>query len=364
MDLTFGARLRSQRERQDIALATIAEETKISVALLEALERDDVSRWPGGLFRRAYVRTYAQKIGLDPEQVVREFLQLYPDPIEGTSPVEAFAESALGKRPRTRIGFLIAGLAGLRPQRVQAPQRVVTPEMFSVEDQPLVLDLAAPVAPEPVAFVEPEAEPEAELHEPELHEPESLHIAARLFTIPAPDATADTRRDLRTLEHDIVSIARLCTQIASARDDGDLSGALAEAVGILDAQGVILWVRDPDRDALFPVLAHGYPEELLSKLPEVRRCADNAIAAAFRCGQKQVVRGDGDATGAFVAPMLTPDGCAGVLALEFANGGEQQECVQALAMIVAAQVSTLFAAAPQAAIDEEWAQPDRSLVAS
>jgi transcriptional regulator with XRE-family HTH domain len=354
MDLTFGARLRSQRERLQIALATIAEETKISVALLEALERDDVSRWPGGLFRRAYVRTYAQKIGLDPEQVVREFLQLYPDPIEGTSPVEAIAESAIGKRPRTRIGFLIAGLAGLRPQRAQVPQRVVTPEMFSVEDQPLVLELVAPVTAEPVAVVEPEAE---------LHEPESLHVA-RLFTIPTPDATADTRRDLRTLEHDIVSVARLCTQIASARDDGDLSGALAEAVGILDAQGVILWVRDPDRDALFPVLAHGYPEELLSKLPEVRRCADNAIAAAFRCGQKQVVRGNADATGAFVAPMLTPDGCAGVLALEFANGGEQHECVQALAMIVAAQVSTLFATAPQAAIDEEWAQPDRSLVAS
>ena len=62
MDLTFGARLRSQRESQQLALATIAEETKINLALLEGLERDDLSRWPGGLFRRAYVRTYAQKV--------------------------------------------------------------------------------------------------------------------------------------------------------------------------------------------------------------------------------------------------------------------------------------------------------------
>ena len=114
MDLTFGARLRSQRERQQVALAAIAEETKISVALLEGLERDDLSRWPGGLFRRAYVRTYAQKIGLDPEQVVREFIELYPDPVEAASPVEVLAQTAQanGKRPRTRIGFLIAGLAG------------------------------------------------------------------------------------------------------------------------------------------------------------------------------------------------------------------------------------------------------------
>jgi hypothetical protein len=99
---------------------------------------------------------------------------------------------------------------------------------------------------------------------------------------------------------------------------------------------------------LFPVLAHGYPDELLAKLPEVRRCADNAIAAALRCGQKQVVGGTGEGTGAFVAPLLTPDGCAGVFALEFANGAEQRELVQTLATIITAQFSTLFAATSHA----------------
>ena len=110
-------------------------------------------------------------------------------------------------------------------------------------------------------------------------------------------------------------------------------------------------------------MAHGYPDELLSRLPEVSRCADNAIAAALRCGQKQVVRGIEGATGAFVVPLLTPDGCAGVLALEFADGAEQHEFVQALAAIVAAQLSTLFNATPQA-IEEAWARPDQNLVAS
>src|SRR4029077_18264381 len=81
---SFGARLRQRRERQHIALATIAEQTKIKLSLLEALERDDVSRWPSGIFRRAFVRAYAQAIGLDPDVVVREFLELYPDPIEVT----------------------------------------------------------------------------------------------------------------------------------------------------------------------------------------------------------------------------------------------------------------------------------------
>src|SRR5687767_246058 len=49
---SFGARLRQRREQQDIALLTIAEQTKIKLSLLEALERDDVSQWPAGIFRR------------------------------------------------------------------------------------------------------------------------------------------------------------------------------------------------------------------------------------------------------------------------------------------------------------------------
>src|SRR5579862_7642692 len=82
MPETFGARLRQRRERAGIALAIIAEQTKINVALLEGLERDDVSRWPSGIFSRAFIRGYAHAIGLEPEAIVREFLELYPDPAD------------------------------------------------------------------------------------------------------------------------------------------------------------------------------------------------------------------------------------------------------------------------------------------
>src|SRR5690349_4694379 len=77
---TFGPRLRQERERRHISLTSIAQNTKISRALLEALERDDVSRWPAGIFRRSFVRAYAQAIGLDPDEVVHEFLERFPDP--------------------------------------------------------------------------------------------------------------------------------------------------------------------------------------------------------------------------------------------------------------------------------------------
>jgi transcriptional regulator with XRE-family HTH domain len=75
----FGRRLRDQREGAQIALSEIAEATKIKRSLLEELERGDVSAWPGGIFRRAFVRAYASAIGLPPESVVEEFTQVFPD---------------------------------------------------------------------------------------------------------------------------------------------------------------------------------------------------------------------------------------------------------------------------------------------
>ena len=49
-----------------------------SVRALEALERNDISQLPGGIFSRAFVRNYATQIGMDPEQSVREFITQFP----------------------------------------------------------------------------------------------------------------------------------------------------------------------------------------------------------------------------------------------------------------------------------------------
>ena len=79
---TFGGRLRRERERRQIALSSISANTKISANFFEALERDDLSRWPTGIFRRAFIRAYAAGIGLDPETITKEFYERFPDPAE------------------------------------------------------------------------------------------------------------------------------------------------------------------------------------------------------------------------------------------------------------------------------------------
>src|SRR5512134_3174515 len=75
---TFGPRLRSERERRGITLDTIASVTKVSAELWDGLERNDFSRWPSGVFARAFVRDYARAIGIDADEVVNEFCKLFP----------------------------------------------------------------------------------------------------------------------------------------------------------------------------------------------------------------------------------------------------------------------------------------------
>src|SRR4029450_491782 len=74
----FGSRLREARERRGITLRQIANATKISVGVLDALERNDISRLPGGIFGRAFVRSYAVEVGLDPEATLRAFMAPCP----------------------------------------------------------------------------------------------------------------------------------------------------------------------------------------------------------------------------------------------------------------------------------------------
>ena len=282
MSSSLGTRLRETRERKGVSLTAIAERTKISYALLEGLERDDVSRWPGGIFRRAWVRAYAQSIGLEPEPIVREFVDLYPDPVERAL-AEAVAAQERAGTPTSRLALLRAGLAVFQGEHADAP-------------------------------------------------------ATRQPALPGPPRTEPV-----TLERDLRSVASLCTALGRAQDFDAVRGVLEDAGRVLEARGIILWVWDASRAALSPAVAHGYAEHVIQRLARLARSTDNAVAAAFRAAEERVIEGSGPrATGAFIVPLHKPSGCAGVLAVEFGDGGEQRDSTRAFATILAAQLSTLL----------------------
>ena len=104
----FGDRVRRQRERRGVTLESIATSTKVSKSLYAALERGDCSRWPGGVYSRAYLRAYAEAIGMDPNEALEDF-------------TAAFGETA-------------------KPDAAGSPKplRTAAPLRLSIDDQPEV----------------------------------------------------------------------------------------------------------------------------------------------------------------------------------------------------------------------------------
>jgi cytoskeleton protein RodZ len=66
----FGERLVRGREQRQHSLQKIADTTKIAIHQLRSLERGDLHRLPGGIYRRAIVRQYAAAVGLNVEDTL------------------------------------------------------------------------------------------------------------------------------------------------------------------------------------------------------------------------------------------------------------------------------------------------------
>ncbi|MDA1183209.1 MAG: helix-turn-helix domain-containing protein [Acidobacteria bacterium] len=104
----FGVRMRHLREERGVTLRQIADVTRISISALEALERNDISRLPGGIFSRAFVRSYAIEVGLDPEETVLAFLAQFPhDTVIAGSPHAAELQGAPSAARRGRSFWIV-----------------------------------------------------------------------------------------------------------------------------------------------------------------------------------------------------------------------------------------------------------------
>lgn len=122
---SFGAWLRRERERRGITLRAIADRTKIGAGLLEALERGDVSRWPGGIYRRAFVRGYADVVGLDAELVVANFERVFPADPSAPAPAAPLLQSggSQGDQNGMRLALVAPAISGPSPTALRTAGR-------------------------------------------------------------------------------------------------------------------------------------------------------------------------------------------------------------------------------------------------
>ncbi|KGP93277.1 hypothetical protein N780_11300 [Pontibacillus chungwhensis BH030062] len=80
--MEIGARLKEARESQNMTLDDVQQETKIQTRYLQAIEKGNFSIMPGKFYTRAFIRQYAEAVGLDPESLMEEHKSELPSSSE------------------------------------------------------------------------------------------------------------------------------------------------------------------------------------------------------------------------------------------------------------------------------------------
>jgi cytoskeletal protein RodZ len=120
---TFGERLKRERELREVSLEEITTATRIGPHFLEALENEEWSKLPGGVFNRGFVRSIARYLGLDEEAFLAEYDVAYNEQVP---PRPETRENRIPSPPRwvpvvlgvallvLLVALVIGGIYGLR----------------------------------------------------------------------------------------------------------------------------------------------------------------------------------------------------------------------------------------------------------
>jgi len=107
--VSFGVGLKRERELRGISLAEIAKTTKISVRLLEAIEKDRFDILPEGVFRKSFIKSYAKYLGMNEEQILHEYdLEVQPSTASQAAPERpsvSFRDSPAGSNRALLLTF-------------------------------------------------------------------------------------------------------------------------------------------------------------------------------------------------------------------------------------------------------------------
>lgn len=116
-DIEIGATLRKARQDIGVTLDDVEYETKIRKRYLEALEREDYGDLPSAVYARGFLKTYANYLGLDGEELSQELKSRWETVQERQRREAAPKESYPGRRwSRDTSGGLSVRHA--RPRRI------------------------------------------------------------------------------------------------------------------------------------------------------------------------------------------------------------------------------------------------------
>ena len=166
----FGASFKRARESKGISIDQIAAETRISTRFLRAIENEDFQLLPGGIFNRGFIRAYAEKVGLDPNQAVADYEQLGEIRETSETPATAIASRAssnyrlyplaIGGLVLLIIIFYVVTRESSNPAQTANPPPPTPPPAASPPAAPATTPSSPPAVPESTRL-RPEPEPAA-----------------------------------------------------------------------------------------------------------------------------------------------------------------------------------------------------------
>jgi transcriptional regulator with XRE-family HTH domain len=104
------ARLRDAREAKGLSLRQLAEATKLSVRVIELLESDRIADLPEGIYRRSIVRAVAREVGLNPDQLLADFIAAHPDHLAAPT-----AAAVVDPKPTSSFQKALAVVSAILP---------------------------------------------------------------------------------------------------------------------------------------------------------------------------------------------------------------------------------------------------------
>jgi cytoskeletal protein RodZ len=282
----FGEHLRREREMRGVSLEEISVATKISIRFLQAIENEELSKLPGGIFTRSFVRTYARYLGLDEERVLTDCqLASQPKPEVDIGRITTSRARPGAAAARTRIiGLLLAGvlLAGgyalfrysrrIREQQRSAPMVIApsaatagtnpptgaTPVQPSSATRPerypsLTATSAAPAAGATTAPGTPQGGPSSPGAEANPANPSTTSEAARAVAAPADLVlqVAATERAWVAVDADGKTVLQ---KVLNPNQVENLRGHDSFDVTVGNAQGIVLTLNG---ETLKPLGRHG-----------------------------------------------------------------------------------------------------------
>ena len=152
--MSIGERLRRARLEQGLTLADLSDQTKVQHWILDAIERDDVARVPGGVFIRGYLMSFARAVGLDGDRIWADFRSELPSPTAEPAVVQQPSVPAIGPWTIVRVAAVVLVVAVVWRNIPRGNSDTVAPTPPPAEQRTSDVALAVvttTIAAEPVA---------------------------------------------------------------------------------------------------------------------------------------------------------------------------------------------------------------------